>query len=418
MRIPSLVVLATLATATPGSAAAVGHDLAAVRAYKADYADGRASTTVAGLIPAWARKYNMNCSGCHYPVPPRLNATGLRFRWAGYRMPEEINEAITVEKIQNYVAGHAVTQFEWTKTSGQPADNVFALPEAGLFFAGPFGRHFAGFLEFQRTPDGAVDLGASMQAMWGQEQRYGGFRVGQIHAINEWGVAGFDRKVGADDIAPLGAITAAIPFTFDMAVGAEAFLVTGSNRLSMQLTNGIDVAGGVTPGGPGPSKDVALIDQLLYDGDGSGIEAVGYYGTLKGIDSVAQPTLNSHFWRLALSANKIYHNTEVLGGVVYGKDLDLPTSLAFTNNEDTGLGWWVSGQYYMPNTPLVLFARYEMVTPNTDVSNSGTRYVDAGLVLPINLPQYIRTTLEYRLTNPESGAPNTSDVLAELQFNF
>ena len=27
-------------------------------------------------IPAWARRYNMNCSGCHYPAVPRLNEIG------------------------------------------------------------------------------------------------------------------------------------------------------------------------------------------------------------------------------------------------------------------------------------------------------------------------------------------------------
>ena len=42
----------------------------------------------AHAIPAWARKYNMNCSGCHYPVVPQLNGDGLAFKWAGYRRPE------------------------------------------------------------------------------------------------------------------------------------------------------------------------------------------------------------------------------------------------------------------------------------------------------------------------------------------
>lgn len=370
------------------------------------------------MIPAWARRYNKNCDACHYPVPPRLNAEGQRFKWAGYRYADQIGDKIDVEKIPNYVAGHGVVQFEWNKVEGQSADNAFAVPEAGLFFAGPFGRNFSGFLELERSPDGTVDLKASVAAMWGKEQAYGGFRVGQMHTIAEWGVAGLDRPVTVNDIAPLGTITAAIPFAFDMGVGAEAYVVTGSNRLAAQVTNGIDRTGGVAPGGPGPAKDVALIDQVIYDEAGSGVEAVAYYGTLKGIDTLAAPSLNSHFWRLAFTANKIYRDVELLGGVVYGRDFDLPTSLAFTNNEDKGLGWWVSGQYYIPDAPLVLFARYETVRPNTDVSNNSVRYVDAGIVLPINLPQYLRTTLEYRLTTPQGGLPKTNDVIAELQLNF
>jgi hypothetical protein len=419
MRTTLLVVGAAVAVSTPGAAGTGKDGRAALRAYEASYTGSRSFAAAHALIPAWARKYNMNCSGCHYPVPPRLNATGQRFKWAGYRMPEEIGEKTSVERIQNYVAGHGVVQYEWSKTEGQSANNVFAVPEAGLFFAGPFGRNFAGFLEFERSPDGTVDLKASVAAMWGKEHGYGGFRLGQMHAINEWGVAGFDRHVSVNDIAPIsGGVTAAIPFVFDMAVGAEGYVVTGSNRLAAQVTNGIDRTGGVAPGGPGPAKDVALIDQVIYDSAGSGVEAVAYYGTLKGIDTLAAPNLNSHFWRLAFTANKMYRNVEVLGGVVYGQDFDLPTSLAFPNNEDKGLGWWASGQYYIPATPLIFFARYESVRPNTALANNTVHYIDLGTVLPINLPEYLRATLDYRLTSPPGGLPKTNDVITELQLNF
>jgi hypothetical protein len=399
------------------STARAGETPAAVRAYMAEYSASRLAAAHT-MIPAWARRYNKNCDACHYPVPPRLNAEGMRFKWAGYRYPDQIGEKIDVERIPNYVAGHGVVQYEWNKTSGLPANNVFAMPEAGLFFAGPLGRNFSGFLEFERSPDGTVEAVATLGSIWGKEKAYGGFRLGQMHAIAEWGVAGFDRPVSVNDIAPLGTVTEAIPFGFDMAVGAEAYVVTRSNRLSFQVTNGIDREGEVVPGGPGPNKDVALIDQLLYDNAGSGVQAVAYYGTLKGIDTLTAPDLNSHFWRLAFSANKIYRDVELLGGVVYGRDFDLPATLGFSNNENKGLGWWVSGQYFVPKAPLALFARYESVRPNTDVADNTVRYVDAGAVLPINLPQYMRATLEYRLTSPPGGQPKTNDLIAELQLNF
>lgn len=222
---------------------------AVVTAYIAAY-----SATLTGAstrIPAWARKYNMNCSGCHYPVPPRLNATGIRFKWAGYRMPEEIGEDQAVEKIQNYLAGHAVLQYEWNRTSGQPSVSAFGFPEVGLFYAGPFGRHYSGFLEFERNPDGTTDALAALSGIWGKESQYGGFRVGQMHGIAEAGIAGFDRPVSANDIAPLGAVTSTNPFAFDVVLGAEAYLVRGSNRLSFQVTNGVDVTEAAHPAVPG-----------------------------------------------------------------------------------------------------------------------------------------------------------------------
>ena len=72
-------------------------------------------------------------------------------------------------------------------------------------------------------------------------------------------------------------------------------------------------------------RDFVFIDQYLIDDAGSGIAAVGYYGSIVGpVDTVA-PSLTSHFWRLGVTANKIVSDFEVIGMFLYGKDLDLPT---------------------------------------------------------------------------------------------
>jgi len=42
-------------------------------------------------LPAFARKYNADCTLCH-TVWPRLNRTGYIFRRLGYRMPYEVDE--------------------------------------------------------------------------------------------------------------------------------------------------------------------------------------------------------------------------------------------------------------------------------------------------------------------------------------
>lgn len=53
-------------------------------------------------IPAWARKYNMNCSGCHYPVVPRLNETGIRFR---HGQAERAGDAGVGDPIRSLIGG-------------------------------------------------------------------------------------------------------------------------------------------------------------------------------------------------------------------------------------------------------------------------------------------------------------------------
>jgi hypothetical protein len=415
MATPLFLVLVTLGAGAPASAAPSAAALAKVRDYVATYST-RTTMTAHLRIPAWARKYNMNCSGCHYPAPPRLNATGMKFKWAGYRMPEEVNEKVDVERIQNYLAAATEATYEYEKTEGQPTTtNGFTLPAVTVFYAGPFGKHYAGFLELEHGPDGEIERIAQFSTVWGKEHSYGGFRFGQMHNFFEWGVAGFDRPVGISAPSPLdGPVTGAVPFMLgEHALGLEGYYVTGRNRLSAQVLNGI------TPGGElaGPDfdtkKDFLVTDQIITDSAGSGIQAMGYYGTLVGLDTLS-PGLATHFWRAALSANKIYRGFEVLGGVVVGKDFDLPAAAP----EDKGLGYWFSGQYTFPKSALTLFGRYEFVDPNTDVSTDANRRFVGGLVLPINLPQYLRWALEYRLDSPQGGGAKTNNITTQFILTF
>src|SRR5262249_32961312 len=108
------------------------------------------------------------CSGCHYPAPPRLNATGQRFKWAGYRMPEDFGEKVDVERVQNYLAAGAEAIYEYEKTSGQPtATSGFEVPGVTLFYAGPFWKNLSGFFELEHGPEG-IERIAQFSALWGK----------------------------------------------------------------------------------------------------------------------------------------------------------------------------------------------------------------------------------------------------------
>ncbi len=160
------------------------------------------SASNARALPSWARKYNMNCSGCHYPTVPRLNATGLSFKWAGYRMPSEIGKNAEVKKIEEYLAARVVVQYDYTKTEKQPADaNSLGLPSASLFAAGAIGTNYGAYMEFEREPEGTIDLIGQIGGVWGKENGFGGVRVGQGHMIIGGAVAGFDRPTGI--VSPL-----------------------------------------------------------------------------------------------------------------------------------------------------------------------------------------------------------------------
>lgn len=377
------------------------------------------------VIPAWARKYNMNCSGCHYPTVPRLNATGLAFKWAGYRMPSEIGKSLEVKKIEEYLAARGVVQYVYTKTDQQPADSSsLVLPEASIFAGGGLGKNFGAFIQFERTPEAAIDLIGQIAGVWGKEDGYGGVRVGQGHAIVGGAAAGFDRPTGT--LGPLALeepTTAAIPFRFagDVA-GIEAFYVLrGINRTSVQFVNG------VAPGGEGmetassPTRhDWVVTNQLELDDYGAALTAVGYFGSIAGLDST-RSGLVSRYTRLGLSANKFIGPFEAQAGYVRSNDTRLPTGGAssFASTSLAGNAYWFYGGYTARPSYWTLYGRYELLDPDRGVRDAGLRRVVFGSVLPVNVPEYLRLGLEYFRDMPRAAdALNRQGARAEFSIAF
>jgi hypothetical protein len=363
----------------------------------------------------------MNCSGCHQPAVPRLNAFGFKFKWAGYRLPEEIGDKMEVSDVSDYLAARLRFQYKFSKTEGSsPSTSEFVLSDATLFAGGAFGRHFGAFMEFEHAV-GETELVNHVMGVWGSAENYGGARAGQMHWLLRGAVAGFDRPTGLSSPTPLSTpVTSALPFKFSTdQLGLEGFWVRGNNRFSAEVLNGVRETG-IGDEGYDRAKDLAVIDQFLFDKHGSGITAVGYLGRIQGADPSA-PGLTSKFTRLAVSANKIFGAAEAMAGYVYGKDTDLPVGggSAFSNESVKGQGFWVYGGYTVPSNKLTLFGRYEFVDPNTDISDNGKSRFVAGTVLPVNVPEYLRFTVEYTLDKPQlSGSKATHGLVGEVMINF
>ena len=393
-----------------------------VRDYVTEYA---AHVERAGApIPAWARKYKLDCSACHWPAAPRLNGMGIQFRWAGYRMPDEIGQKVDVTDVGNYMAIRGRMRYDYDKTQGVPATSQFTWNDVTLFYSGPFGKNYSGFFELERAAEDELEIVTSFASAWGKSGSYGGLRAGVMHWLLRDGTAGFDRPTGIRTPTPFGTpITSAIPFRFSNdQLGVEAYYVRGRNRFSGQVLNGINNTGSGTAADPNTNRDYVVTNQFLFNDQGSSITAMGYYGTLVGLVASA-PADKSHFWRVGGSANWIIQKLELMGGVAYGKDTDLPTTGAgsFATAEQTGLGYWAQGQYSFPvqNTLWTLFGRYEFVDPNTDVAGNGSKRFVVGTVLPVNLPEYLRLAVEYAHDLKQAaGAPKRNGVTGEVMLNF
>lgn len=377
----------------------------------------------AHALPAWARKYNMNCDGCHSPAVPRLNAKGFAFKWAGYRMPDEIGEDQEIKNVSDYLAARAQFQYQYGKTQTQSADvNSFVLDNATLFAGGALGKHYGAMFEYAHSDDGN-DLMVNMIGVWGKASQFVGVRGGEIHWLNEGSVAGFDRPTGINFPTPIGGpTTLAVPFQYDSkGLGVEAFYVAGRNRLSFEVLNSMSPTGETSGSGAPTTKDFVAIDQFIYDTRGSGVTVASYFGSIRGLDTTVTISGTSHYTRVALTANKILGGAEVLGGYVYSKDNDLPVGGIFTQSTMTGSAYWVYGGYTFPSA-LTVFSRYEFVNPNTDSTRAGgaasTRFVLGG-VLPVSLPQYLRLAAEYTLDTPHvTDGLRRNEFTAEVMFAF
>ncbi len=378
----------------------------------------------ARALPSWARRYNMNCSGCHSPAVPRLNAMGIAFKWAGYRMPGDIGSAVQVSKIENYVAARIEMAYDYvTRKNGVRETDGFSVPSASLFAAGPIGTHFGAYLELEREPEATVDVVGSMTGVWGTEKRFAGFRVGQGHMLMaSGGVAGFDRSTGISmPLAYDESVTSSIPLRLggDQA-GAEAFVVLGGrNRTAVQLLNGVVVGAG--EGGSAVSRrDVALTNQTMWDDEGSGFGVAAYLGSALGLVP-DEPTLSRRFYRLSATASKIVRRVEVMGGYVYGKDVDVPSGDARPDvvSSPAGTSYWLQGQYTAKTHPLTLFGRYERQNPDESaVDASRTRYL-VGAVLPISVPEYFRWSVEvFRDAYQSASTPQRNGFATRLQVAF
>lgn len=365
---------------------------------------------VTTAIPPWARKYNMNCSGCHFPTVPRLNATGLAFKWAGYRMPGEIGKNAEVKKIEEYLGARAVVQYVYTKTQTESADtNSLFVPSASLFAGGALGAHYGALVEFERTPESAVDLIGQVSGVWGRETGFGGVRVGQGHMIVGGAAAGFDRPTGI--LSPLALdeeTTPGVPFRFggDVA-GLEAFYVLkGMNRTAIQVANGLAAGdGGMETAMSTTSHDLVISNQLMLDDLGANFAAVGYFGSIKGLDST-KPDLNSNYYRIGLSANKFVGPFEGQAGYVYSNNSRLPTGPAstFGSADLSGNAYWLYGGYTVKPSYWTMYGRFEVLDPDRSSSDDALRRLVLGSVLPVNVPEYLRLGLEYFRDAPQAAA--------------
>lgn len=326
--------------------------------------------SVSSAIPAFARKYNADCTLCHSPAIPRLNRTGLRYRWGGYRMPNEFGKKQDMSKVGNFLALRGRGRILYENPGTGKTKSEIQWHDTTIFYAGALTENISAFNEIEVEHD-AVELVAQLQGIWGSPGRFTSVRFGQFHSLKGVGIGGFDRQTGISVPLMFGQklTTSKVPYKLSShAKGIEVAQVVGNSRFLAQVLNG------VTEEEEDTSKDVLLAyEQMLGDAT-SGFTLYVYRGVWA---TKTDPDSDFRFYRLGGAANRIFSSGfEILGGYIYGED-DQPASVGPTI---TGNSAFLELQQYLQEPNMTLLARYDWLDPDDDISGNSQNKQTVGWV--------------------------------------
>ncbi len=173
----------------------------------------------ANAVPAFARKFDVNCNTCHRAYP-ELNAAGRQFKELGYRFPagSSFEEDVTQEisdflQLESHVPLSLilVSRPYDKKDSGQ--EKLRALHEVEIIAAGVLGEQWSGYFELEAEDETGFELELApavlnwnyskefnLQAVWGPTfwaDPYG--IVGDHFRLTRGHVGAIDQRFGGAD---------------------------------------------------------------------------------------------------------------------------------------------------------------------------------------------------------------------------
>lgn len=395
-------------------------------------------TDRADAMPMFARKYRLACATCHdAPAIPRLNATGYKFRRAGFRMPEQIGQEEASEfSVGDYFSGKIQTHLAIDTTNAEPEEggeeetaeqtNATFSGEVTVYpLTGSFQKHWATETEIGLEPGEAPEIeNAYGRGVWGDSELWVELRAGIFHPIEGFG--GSDRPLGVT--APLFESQGAVGnqdtlFRLDEMdrMGAEAGLQWQDTSLTVQIVNGLQTvaregevaATGTLPGIGRRADLVVFANQIL--GARSGVSALWAHGaTRPPIDEAAfaeetsEATWRNAYDRLALFGSVGAGAFTALAGAALGFDQARdPATGGKTRFSSHGL--FAEGDVAL-GARTTAFLRLDHFDPSDDTTIGTQNAATLGAVLH---DEWVFATPEfqYKLTSTESGEARRDAVV-------
>lgn len=376
-------------------------------------------------IPAWARKYNADCTMCHYPVVPRLNSFGQQFRRAGYRTPDEFNKDQDVTKVGDFFSTRLRGRFGYQNKEGGIERSEFTLNDATFFYAGALTKNFSAFVESEIESTGDIELVGQFQGVFGSSDRYVSIRAGQMHPLQRVGLGGFDRPTGigtnplhSTTLTRAGTISGANFALNKDQKGIEVAYVQGRARLLAQVLNGMNESGSGTAnkGDRDPQKDYLVAYEHILDDIASGFTVFYYKGTYHQTATSSAISQRFDYSRFGVNANKVFPVPfgffELQGGFVRSYD-NVPSSVG---TDVEGNAFYIESQQVLKDTWLTFFERYALIEQDAARKNTRRQDYTLGAVMPVQT--WLRAAAEYTYTDNRATGGSDHAALLELMANW
>ncbi len=337
-------------------------------------------------MPMFSRKLEMPCSSCHMVVP-KLNEMGMKFRAAGFRMPDEIGKPDEqVNNVSTQMSTRMQSRYDAARTdnAGVKTDkSQFTFFEVTFYpLTGAFAKNYSSLFELSIGPEEPVEIeNAYVRGDWNAGKGFFPARAGVFHPFE--GIGASDRPVALD--RPMFQTTSAnfnqktffTPWNFDEA-GLEVGYTQQRTLLRATLFNGLtydaneDVAHPAQTGAAGNafakdpvrpdfhSVDVQVFLTQMLNADGAGVSLYYYKGALAlPVDNI--PTSgtywNNSFDRVAAYASyPLNKHLMLMAGAQQGSDMTYTSAAGYGKKSksmgvfgeadvDMSQNWWLTGRY-------------------------------------------------------------------------
>jgi len=333
-------------------------------------------------MPNFARKYKLDCSTCHAPVP-KLNEFGFKFRAAGFRLPEEIGKDVSSSNLGDYYTARIQSTYNLGRSEASNGvvtnTNQFSFVELTVYpMTGAYGKYLSSLVELSFLPDNFAEVeNAYARVTFGKENEYFTARAGIFHPFEGYGASdrplGLSRPLFQTSTSSYNQSTAFKPWGYDEA-GVEFGYSINNTFVRATLFNGIlgsgepNQGGNLTRGKTDPSwnnMDYQLTITHMLTGDGGGITGYLYSGKVDlntGLTSPSPTLFQNSFMRYAIYASYPVDKALLLGGYQKGQD-DIFNTVLKTKGDSFNSNGFFGEVDYAVQDQLWLGARYAQFTP-------------------------------------------------------